>query len=238
MKFALRLLLAALIAASLLPSANAQLGNMMKTLGGTPAAGAEAVNKADFSKLLESTTGNVMAARIEFLNAQADLASALGLKNDALIKASEGLRAVEGSSSSPGDKIKALKDSSQATAGAKKELNDALTKSDKLSDESKKKFGQGAVKFVHAILLEKAQIEIIKKLVDQGKVLAGSSNPFDKVKAIGLVKPVTDMAIMVPGDVQEGFTTFGHITSLAQQQNIAVPSLTDQNAALGKGDQP
>lgn len=238
MKIAYKLLLTGLLAASLLSNAQAQFGGLSKLIGGTPAAGGETVNKADFTKLLETTTGNVMAARIEFLNAQADLASALGLKNDALIKASEGLRAVEGSSSSPGDKLKALKDSSVATEGAKKELNDAMAKSDQLSDDSKKKFGQGAVKFVHAIILEKAQIETIKQLVDQGKVLAGSSNPLDKVKAIGLVKPVTEMTIMVPGDVQEGFTTFGHITSFAQQQNIAVPSLADQNAALGKGDQP
>ena len=228
--------MACLIAAGLSPKADAQFGNLLKAPGSAPAG--TVVSKADFSKLLDSTTGNVLAARIEFFRAQADLASALGLKNDSLIKASEGLRAVEGPSSSPGDRVKALQDSTTTTEESRKELSDALAKSDTLSDESKAKFLQGTVKFIQAVVLEKAQSEAIEKLVAEGKALASSASMFEKIKVLSLIKPATTMATIVPGDVKEGATTFGQITSFAQKQNIQMPSESEQMNKLGGGDAP
>ena len=216
------------------PIARAQFGNFnLPGTGGTSPA--PAVSADDFSKLLETTTSNVLGARIQFLRSQADFATALGLKNESLIKAAEALSAVSGPSTSPGDKVKAIKDSEKKTADAQKSVKEGLAKSETLSDESKAKFLEGTGKFITAIMLEKEQIATIKKLVDQGKALTSSASPFGKIKAIGLVKPATELATMVPGDISEGMTVFGQITSFAAKHNIAMPSQAESMKTLGEG---
>ncbi len=224
------LVLSALTLVATLPVARAGFGDLLKQ-DSAPAVAAPSVG--DFSNLLDSTTGNVLAARIQFLDAQADLSSALGLSTDSIVKASEGLRAMEGTSSSSSEKLKAIKDSNKKTENAKKEFSEALAKSQTLSEESKAKFAKGTVKFLQGVILEKQQIVTITSLVAQGKALVSSAGIMGKVKAMGMVKPASEMAFLVPGDVKEGFTTLGQITSFANKQNITVPSQDEINKDLG-----
>jgi hypothetical protein len=230
-KLALAIALAATLGSG---TAHAQFGGLLNSTSPAPAPNS-GVNKADFGRLLDKTAAYVLAARIEFIGAQIDLSAALGLKTDALTKASEGLRAVEGPSSSAGDKVKAIKDSSKVSESARKEESARMAQSDELTAESKVKFGQGSLKFVKAIILEKRQIDSIQKLVAQGKALVASANFMDKLQVMRSVVPATQMAFMVPGDVQEGFTTFGQITDYAQKHNISVPSTADAEKELGDG---
>jgi hypothetical protein len=214
--------------------ARAQFGGLLQSIGGSPSSNS-GVNKGDFGRLLNKTAGYVLAARIEFIGAQIDLSAALGLKTDALTKASEGLRAVEGDSSSAGDKVKAITDSSAVSESARNEESARMAQSDELDAESRVKFGQGSLKFIKAVILEKRQVDSIHQLVTQGKALSASANFMDKLTIARSIAPATKLASLVPGDVQEGFTTFGQITDYAQKHNISVPSTSDAEKQLGDG---
>lgn len=215
------------------PNAHAQFGGLFnkQTSDATAAAG---VTMDTFGKSTADATGQVLAARITFLDAQAKLMEALGLKTDSVVKASEALRAKEGAATSTGDKVKALKDSSKTTAAADKEIDESMAKSQTLSAESKAKYAEGAGKFIQGVLLEKEQIVTITKLVDQGKSLAASAGWTEKLKVAGLVKPVTELSSMVPGDVSLGTSTLGKILSFAKSQNITdIPNTDKATASLG-----
>ena len=110
-----------------------------------------------------------------------------------------------------------------------------MAQSDELNAESRVKFGQGSLKFIKAVILEKRQIDSIQQLVKQGKALTASANFMDKLTIVRSIAPATQLASMVPGDVQEGFTTFGEITDYAQKHNITVPSTADAEKQLGDG---
>jgi len=219
----------------LLPSnALAQFGALNKLTGGGTKADAP-ISLDSFGQSSADAAGQVLAARLTFLDAQAKLMTALGLKTDAVVKASEALRAKEGAATSTGEKVAALKDSEKATAGANKEFDEALTKSDALSAESKVKFAEGTGKFIEGVLLEKAQIETITKLVSQGKAIASSASIMEKVKVANMVKPVTDLSLMVPGDVKEGTSTLGKIMKFAKSQNITnIPNSEKATSSLGE----
>lgn len=197
--------------------------------------GAVTVDKGAFLKSTDEVTGNVLTARITFLESKAILMEALGLKNDSVVKASEALRAKEGPTSSSDDKVAALKDSSKTTADADKQFDAALSQSSELSAESKAKFAQGTGTFILGVILEKQQIETLQRLVEQGKALSASANPFDKLKAIGLVKPVMTLSTMVPGDVATGTSTLGKIMKFCKTQKITeVPNSDKATASLGE----
>ena len=214
------------------PRVHAQWGGLK--LPGSGSTNSAGISVDAFGKSTEDAAGKVLAARIAFLDAQAKLMEALGLKTDSVIKASEGLRAKEGAASKPGEKVAALKDSSKATEGANREFDEALAKSDRLSDESKAKFAEGAGKFIVGVLLEKAQVEAIATLVNQGKALAASAGMLEKLKVAGMVKPVTELSLMVPGDVKEGTSTLGKIMKFAKSQNITdIPNSDKATASLG-----
>lgn len=205
-------------------------------LPGLPKSGdqksAPAVSSADFEKLLGDTASNVLSARIQFNNAKKTIADAIGLKLDAYDKEGVALAAVSGAASDPGKKVAAIKDSSKLSAEADKTLKEALQKADNLSDEAKAKFVEGAAKFVGGVVLEEKQIETIKSLVDQGKSLASSASPMEKPKVLGLIKPATEMATMVPGDVKEGVTVLGMITTFATKHKLSVPSKEEASKSL------
>ena len=195
-----------------------------------PGNGGSALTKDSFAKSADQAAGNLLVARIAFLDAKAKMMEALGVKSDSVAKASEALRAKEGSTS---DKVKALETASQTTADADKEFEAKMAESKELSAESKAKFAEGSVKFIEGVLLEKAQIETIQKLVEQGQSLVQSAGPLEKVGALSVIKPVTSMATMVPGDVKEGTSTLSKIMKFSQSQKIELPKdATDKLGGL------
>lgn len=187
-----------------------------------------------FSKSSADAAGQILAARIAFFEAQAKLMEALGLKTDSVVKAREALEAKNGASTNPGDKVTATKDSKKVTDSANKEIDEALAKSGNLSDESKAKFAEGTGKFIQGVFLEKAQLETITTLVTQGKSLMSSAGMMDKMKVAGMIKPVTELSSMVPGDIKEATTTLGKIMKFAKSQNITnIPNSEKATADLG-----
>ena len=196
------------------------------------------LSPAAYSQSADTLAGQALIARIAFLDAQVMLMQALGLKTDSVVKASEALRAKEGAASSVGDTVKKLNANKKETEGAKKEFDAALAKSEGLSDESKAKFAQGTVKFIEGVLLEKAQVTLLTQLVAQGKSLVASAGMVEKIKLAAMVKPVTQLAFLVPGDVKEGTVTLGKIMSFAKKQNIEIPSDEKTTAGLADLDTP
>ncbi len=235
----LRLALTLNLGAALLAShAYASFGSLKipgKDSGGSGGA-SPAISAGDFEKQLSETTLNVLNARIEFTRAQQKLAEALGLKTDSFEKAAEALSATSGASTEPGKTVDAVKNSSKTTAAARKELDEALAKSTELSAEGKVKFVEGTAKFAKGVAAEAAQIAAIKQLVDQGKSLATSASPMEKMKIAGIIKPASELAALVPGDVKEGITTFGQITKFATTQKLELPS--EANAMNSIGNMP
>ena len=214
-------------------NANGQLGGLKKLGFGKDKGKSVKVDKGAFGDTLNDVLGKVTSARIAFIDSQIKLHEALGLKTKATTKLSEAKRALEGASSDPGKKVKALKDSTKTSESANKELEKAMNSSGELSADSKKIFVKGAGKFVEGVVLEKEQIETIKTLVDQGKQLTTSANPFEKLKVIKLIKPVTTLATLVPGDVKEAVTTLKAITAFAKKQNVKLGSQEKTNNLLG-----
>ena len=198
-------------------------------------AGAATIDKATFGKSADQAAGNLLAARIAFLDAKAKMMEALGLKTDSIAKAREALEAKTGSATKAGDAVDALKDASEKTKGTDEAMNKAMESSQELSAESKAKFAEGGGKFIEGVLLEKAQIETIQKLVEQGQSLVQSAGPLEKVGVLSAVKPVTAMSTMVPGDVKEGTSTLSKIMKFAQSQKVEIPGSDKATSLLGNG---
>jgi hypothetical protein len=213
--------------------AHAQLGGLgkKKTASNTADNSGAAVDKDAFGKSADQVANDLLAARITFLEAKAKMMQALEIKTDSVIKASEALRAKEGSTS---EKVKKIQDSSKATADADKEFEKKMAESKELSAESKDTFAQGAAKFIEGALLEKQQIETIQKLVEQGQALVKSAPPTEKAGVLSLVKPVTSMSTIVPGDIKEAGSTLSKMLAFSKNQKIAIPGAEDATAKLAK----
>jgi hypothetical protein len=112
-------------------------------------------------------------------------------------------------------------------------MADALAESKELSAESKKKFAEGGGKFIVGVVAESELVKQVTDLVQQGNNMAQAASPMDKVKVLGMVKPVTDLASILPGDVKEGTTTLSAITKFAQKQNIEIPGADTVKDKLG-----
>ena len=198
--------------------ANAQFGGLGKKKSAD--SGGASIDKDAFSKSVDEMADNLLSARAALIEAKATMASALDIKTDSLAKASEALRAKEGNTS---DKVKKLETLSKASAEVDQAWQAKMAESVELSAEAKAKFAEGSAKFVGAVLLEKQQIETIQKLVEQGQSLVKSSSPLEKAGALSIVKPVTTMATMVPGDVEEGLSTLSKIVEFSTKHNITPP---------------
>jgi len=211
--------------------AQAQFGGL---LGGGSKNSADSsgvtIDKDAFGKSVDDVGGKVLAARITFLDSKAKLMEALGLKSDAVAKASEALRAAEGSTS---DKIAVADKQTTVSEDADKQIGDSMAESKELSAESKVKFAEGGGKFIEGVLLEKEQIETIQKLVQQGQSMVQSASILQKAGVLKIVKPVTTMSTMVPGDVKEGSSTLSKILKFAKSQNVEIPGADKATASLG-----
>ena len=228
------LVLGGMVFASQIP-ARAQFGGLGIGKKKSDDAGGAPVDKKAFGKASDEVLGKVLTARIAFLESQVWMMDALGLKTDAVAKASEALQAVKGSSEAE-KKVDALKDSSKASTEANEKFEAAMAESKELSAESKAKFAKGGAKFIEGILLEKEQIETIQKLVEQGQSLVKSAGPLEKPGVMSLVKPVTTMSSMVPGDVKEGSSALSKILKFAKSQKVAIPGADKATKSLGELD--
>jgi hypothetical protein len=208
--------------------AYAQLGGLLKKKSAD--SGGATIDKDTFGKSADQAVENLLAARIAFLDAKAKMMDALGVKSESVAKASEALRAKEGSTS---DKVKKLETTSKTTADADKEFEAKMAESKELSAESKAKFAEGGGKFIEGVILEKDQIETIQKLVQQGQSLVQSAGPLEKAGVLSIVKPVTTMSTMVPGDVKEGSSTLSKIMKFAKSQNVEIPGADKATDKLG-----
>lgn len=213
--------------------AAAQLGGL-GSLGKKPKEAAQAVDPKTFAASLTDVSGQVLTARITFIESKMILSEALGLKTESYVKASEALRLKEGATSSSGDKVAALSDSRKTTAEADKELAAKMEKSDTLSDESKIKFAEGSAKFIEGVIQLRAQVKTVQQLAEQGKAMTASANVLEKAKVVGLVAPAGQLASSLPGDVKEGTGTLGKIMSFAKRQNVTIPNGDKAESALGE----
>ncbi len=212
-------------------STHAQFGGLIGKKKVTDTSGA-IIDKEVFGKSADETAGKLMVARIALLDSKAKMMEALGLKTESIAKAREALEAKTGLATKAGDTVDALKDASKATAGTDEAMTKAMESSQELSAESKAKFAEGGGKFVEGILLEKAQIETIQKLIVQGQSLVQSAGPLEKVGAVSLVKPVTTMSTIVPGDVKEGGFILGKIMKFARSQKVEIPGADKATSIL------
>lgn len=210
--------------------AYAQLGGFGKKK--SAASGGATIDKDAFGKSANDAAGNLLGARITFLDSKAKMMEALGLKTDAVTKASEALQAKKGISDA-GKITDALKDSTVVSKESDKQFEASMAESKELSAESKAKFAEGGAKFIEGVLLEKEQIATIQKLVEQGQNLVQSAGPMEKPGVLAVVKSVTTMSTMVPGDVKEGSSTLSKILKFAQSQKVAIPGADKATDMLG-----
>jgi len=206
---------------------NAQLGGFGKKKGDSGGGGGGDVS--GYSKSVDEAVQKGLTARVLYFSAQAKLAEALGIKSDSYVKAAEATEAVKGASSS---KAMAEMKKTQVSDEAKKEMAAALAESKELSAESKKKFAEGGGRFLQGVLAESELVTQVAGLVNQGNSLAQSASPLEKAKVLGLVKPVADLASILPGDVKEGTATVSALLKFAQKQNVDIPGAAEINKKL------
>jgi len=200
-------------------------------MGGKKKAGAEGGGDVNaYSKSVSDAVGNGLKSRLLYLDSQANLAESLGLKTDAYVKASEAARAGEGATSDK--QINAIKNS-VVSPDALKERDAALAESKEFSAEAKKKFAEGGGKCIMGLIAETELLKQVTGLVQQGNAMAQSAGPMEKVKVLGLVKPVADLASILPGDVKELTATVSAIITIAKKQNIEIPGADTLKAKLG-----
>jgi len=60
-----------------------------------------------------------------------------------------------------------------------------------------------------------------------------SASILQKAGVLKIVKPVTTMSTMVPGDVKEGSSTLSKILKFAKSQNVEIPGADKATASLG-----
>ncbi|MEI8063817.1 MAG: hypothetical protein WCH84_07120, partial [Verrucomicrobiota bacterium] len=169
---------------SLTAQSNAQLGGFGKAKDNSGGGGGDV---GGYSKKVDEAVQKGLTARKLYYSAQDKLAQALGIKTDAFTKASEALEAKKGASSS------AVMDTmkSQNVSDGAKQISDSLNaESKELSAEAKKKFAEGGGEFIKGVLAESELVTQVTGLVNEGNSLAQSASPLEKVKVLGLVKPV------------------------------------------------
>ena len=200
-------------------------------MGGKKKAGAEGgMDINAYSKSVSDAVTSGLHSRLLYLDAQAKLAESLGLKTDAYVKASEAARAGEGATSDK--QIEAIK-SSTVSPDAKKATDDALAESKEMSAESKKKFAEGGGQCFKGLIAETELLKLVQGLVQQGNSMAQSAGPMEKVKVLGMVKPVTDLVSILPGDIKELSTTVSAILKISQKQNVEIPGADSIKDKLG-----
>jgi len=197
---------------------NAQLGGLGKKKGNAVGGGGGDVS--GYSKSVDEAVQKGLTARVLYFSAQEKLAEALGIKTESFKKAREASEAGKSASSST-----AMADmkKTQVSDEAKKEMAAALAESKELSAEAKEKFKKGAGEFFKGVIAESELVAQVTDLVNQGNSLAQSASPLEKAKVLGLVKPVADLASILPGDVKEGTATVSALLKFAQKQNVEIP---------------
>ena len=205
------------LALTLATKTDAQFGGLGKKKGDSGGGGGDV---SGYSKSVDEAVQKGLTARALYFSAQGKLAEALGIKTDAFDKASQACQALEGSTSAK--KMDGLK--KIEVADGSKQINDALNaESKELSADAKKKFADGGGKFIQGVIAESELVTQVTGLVNQGNSLAQSAGPLEKVKVLGLVKPVTDLVSILPGDVKEGTATVSALLKFAQKQNVEIP---------------
>lgn len=209
------------LSAMLATQANAQFGGLGKKKGDSGGGGGDV---SGYGKKVDEAVQKGLTARACYFSAQDKLAEALGVKTDAFKKAREAIEAKKGASSA--DVMAEMK--KQNVSAEAKQMNDALNaESKELSAEAKKKFAEGGGEFIKGVIAESELVTQVTGLVNEGNSLAQSASPLEKAKVLGLVKPVADLASILPGDVKEGTATISALLKFAQKQNVEIPGAAE-----------
>jgi hypothetical protein len=205
------------LSCALATQSNAQLGGLGKKKGDSGGGGGDV---SGYGKKVDEAVQSGLTARALYYSAQDKLAEALGIKTDAFKKAREATEAQKGVSSS---KAMAELKKQNISEGAKLINGELNAESKELSADAQKKFAEGGGEFIKGVIAESELVTQVTALVNEGNSLAQSASPLEKAKVLGLVKPVADLASILPGDVKEGTATVSAMLKFAQKHKVEIP---------------
>ena len=178
--------------------------------------------KADLESMTSSTIKDVVKARILFKESYAELAEALGLKEEAIKLKSEA-DALKDGNTSASDLKKQVVISEESKAKIKEKLN-ALKE---VTPKQRKLFWNAVGTLTDGIAMESAQIATAVKLGEMAKEIAEKASGLDKAAAAAVAKPALELASLVPGDVKAATTTLSMLTNYAKARQMQKPSEED-----------
>lgn len=172
---------------------------------------------ADFGAEITAVQTSLGSARASYIEAQADVGKALGVKEETLKKLAEA-NALKSST-----KSKDVNTVNDTTANANKEIEELMKKSGELSAESKALFAKGAEKYAGGLVVQTAQIPIVKAIVDNGNAALKNAKGLEKAKLAKALSPASALASSLPGDVAAAGKTGKMMLDFAKMKNIELP---------------
>ena len=183
--------------------------------------------KVDLEKMTGDVTKQCSAARALFKESYAELAEALGLKNEAIKLRREAEELKQGNTS-----VSELKKQKVITKELKAEIQKKLDAVEDATPEQRRHFWAAVGLLADGLATESAQITVAVKLGEMAKEITEKASGLDKAAAIAVAKPALDLALMVPGDVKEATATLAKLSNYAAARNMKKPSDKDADDAI------
>lgn len=230
-----KVFVASLVMAGLVGSSYAQLGGLKKGLpGGDSGAAAPAVDTKAMQADLDKSVLEIGLARKLLLEAQYELAVALGAKEkaDQIMSAANVLQ---------GGSVVQAKDAAgiEKQIGVSKEIatlaDEAMKSAGPLSEEGKEHFKKGQAAFAKGLVAEAGQIAVIGALAVgiKDQAAQAKSNPMAAAKLTAMAVPAAKLASLLPGDVKAGINTYSLIKKVGADNNIEVEKVDTDTLLKG-----
>jgi hypothetical protein len=226
-----KLLMAGLVVAGMVGSS---YGLPKMKIPGASGADAPAVDTKAMQADLDKSVLEIGLARKLLLEAQYELAIALGAKEEAdkILSAANALKDGSVVQAKDADAIeKQIATSKDLTAVT----DAAAAKAAPLTEEGKEHFKKGQALFAKGLTAEAGQIAVIGALAVgiKDQATQAKSNPMAAAKLTAMAVPAAKLASLLPGDVKAGINTYSLIKKVGADNNIEVEKVDTANLLTG-----
>jgi len=227
-----RISVVGLVVAALAGATYAGFGDLAK--GATAPGGGATVDVKGLGVKFDTSVLAIGMARKQLLEAQIDLAAALGIKEQ-VDKALAATDVMKNGVVDPAKDVKAVEKQVNVSKEIAALEKTAVEKNQPLTEEGKKLFNSAMEKFGLGMTAEGAQIATLVVVVKEIKDSAAKvkSDPMQGAKVAAMVPPATQLLSLVPGDVKEMAATYQLMRKVGADNKIEVKAI--DAAALTKG---
>jgi hypothetical protein len=175
--------------------------------------------KEDLKKQNAAVSSECSAARASFKLSYAELALALGMKDEA-----SKLKAEADALKSGNTSISDLKKNPIISEKIEAEVQKKLDVSGEMTPEQKEHFWNAVGHLTDGLAVETAQVAVAVKLGEMAKKIAEEASGMDKAAAAPLAADALALAAVVPGDVKAATATLARLRDYAAAKGMKAPS--------------